>query len=100
MASGTYNREVMTRSQQGIHDIRIRACIEILMMATLLAFMSACATQSYKYERTSSYPVRDRAVTQTQGDFTVSASVPGREEAAAIFGVPLYKRGIQPLAGN
>jgi hypothetical protein len=97
MASGTYNREVMTRSQQGIHDIRIRACIEILMMATLLAFMSACATQSYKYERTSSYPVRDRAVTQIQGDFTVSASVPGREEAAAIFGVPLYKRGIQPV---
>jgi len=27
----------------------------------------------------------------------VSASVPGQEEAEAIFGIPLYKRGIQPV---
>jgi len=67
------------------------------MVASLLLFITACATQSYKYERTSSFPVRDRAVTQTQGDFRISASVPGQDEAMAIFGVPLYKRGIQPV---
>jgi len=87
----------MTRSHQGIPGPRIKAFIEILMMASLLVFISACATQSYQYERTNSFPVRDRSVTQTQGDFRISASVPGQDEAMAIFGVPLYKRGIQPV---
>jgi len=36
-------------------------------------------------------------VTQTQGGITVSASVPGEEEAQAIFGIPIYERGIQPV---
>jgi hypothetical protein len=63
----------------------------------LILFLSACATQSYHYESTKSYPIRERAVTQTQGDITVSASVPGEDEARAIFGIPIYKRGIQPV---
>jgi len=75
----------------------MRAFIKNLMMAYLLVFMSACATQSYQFERTSSFPVRERAVTQIQGDFRISASVPGEDEAVAIFGVPLYRRGIQPV---
>lgn len=36
-------------------------------------------------------------MTQTQGRITVSASVPGEDEAQAVFGVPIYKRGIQPV---
>ena len=60
-------------------------------------FLSACATQSYKYESTKSVPVEARAITQTQGDITVSASVPDKNEAQAIFGIPIYARGIQPV---
>ncbi len=36
-------------------------------------------------------------MTQTQGHITVSASVPGEDEAQAIFGIPIYQRGIQPV---
>ncbi len=36
-------------------------------------------------------------MTQTQGGITVSASVPGEDEAQAIFGIPIYQRGIQPV---
>ncbi len=68
-----------------------------MIYLVLVLFLSACATQSYHYESTKSYPIRERAVTQTQGDITVSASVPGEDEAQAIFGIPIYKRGIQPV---
>ena len=63
----------------------------------MLLIIAACATQSYHHEYTKTFPVRDRAITQTTGDISISASVPGQDEAQAIFGVPLYKRGIQPV---
>jgi hypothetical protein len=68
--------------------------------ANLILFvllLSACATQSYHYESTKSFPIRERAITQTKGNITVSASVPGEDEAQAIFGIPIYDRGIQPV---
>jgi hypothetical protein len=68
-----------------------------LLFLALLLLVSACGTQSYRYERTQSFPVRERAKTEVQGDFRVSASVPSQEEARAIFGISLYKRGIQPV---
>jgi hypothetical protein len=62
-----------------------------------MLFLSACATQSYRYDETPFAAVRERAVTQTSDTVTVSASVPDANEARAIFGVPLYDRGIQPV---
>ena len=59
--------------------------------------LSGCATQSYHYESTNSFPIRDRAVSETKGKITISASVPGADEAQAIFGIPIYDRGIQPV---
>jgi len=38
-----------------------------------------------------------RTQTQTRGRVTVSVAVPSAEEAAAVFGVPLYHREIQPV---
>jgi len=64
---------------------------------SILLIIAACATQSYHHEYTKTFPVRDRAVTQTTGDISISASVPGQDETQAIFGVPLYKRDIQPV---
>lgn len=64
----------------------------------ILAFsLTACSTAPYRYQPLDSFPVTDRAVTQQEDSIRVSASVPGKEEAEAIFGVPLYKRGIQPV---
>ena len=42
-------------------------------------------------------PFRERAETQSEGDIRVTAAVPSAEESRKLFGVDLYKRGIQPI---
>jgi hypothetical protein len=42
-------------------------------------------------------PFKARADSQTIGHFTVTAAVPGADENQAIFGLPLYEHGIQPV---
>ena len=74
---------------------RVRISFVVFIYFALL--LSGCATQSYHYESTKSYPIRDRAVSETKGKITISASVPGEDEAQAIFGIPIYDRGIQPV---
>lgn len=69
----------------------------ILFLSSLLIVVSACATRFYHHESTSSFPIRERAVTQNEGNIRISVSVPGADEAKEIFGVPVYKRGIQPV---
>jgi hypothetical protein len=70
---------------------------KLVMVSILLLLMSACATRSYQYQNTRSFPVQERAETQSQGGMSISASVPGEDETGAIFGVPIYQRGIQPV---
>jgi hypothetical protein len=69
----------------------------LLLTCFSLVLLTACATKSYQHENAHSYPLRERAVVQSEGGVSISASVPGQNEAEAIFGVPLYKRGIQPV---
>jgi hypothetical protein len=70
----------------------LTVCFFILALS-----ISACSTAPYRYQPLDSFPVTDRAITQQDDSIRVSASVPGQEEAEAIFGIPLYKRGIQPV---
>lgn len=42
-------------------------------------------------------PFRDRAVTVSENLVRVSAAVLGAEESEAVFGLPLYRKGIQPV---
>ncbi len=73
-------------------------CIYRLALITLLVMSAgACSTASFKHESLNSFQVEQRAVTQEQGPIRVRASVPGRDEAEKIFGIPIYKRGIQPV---
>jgi hypothetical protein len=44
-----------------------------------------------------SIPFRDRAQTQASDAISVSAAVPGAEETRALFDIPLYDSGIQPI---
>ena len=78
-------------------ESRLRAGFSFVILVTLALLLSGCATQSYHYESTSSFPIRDRAKSETKGQITISASVPGEAEAQAIFGIPIYDRGIQPV---
>ena len=71
--------------------------LHILVLSSLLFVVSACATRSYHHESTNSFPIRERAITQSEDDISISASVPDADEAKAIFGVPVYNRDIQPV---
>jgi hypothetical protein len=42
-------------------------------------------------------PFRQRAVTQTEDEITVSAAVLGAAESETVFGFALYRKGIQPI---
>jgi hypothetical protein len=71
--------------------------LHYLVVALVLIGVSGCAGQPYTYQATDAFPIRERAVTQTRGGVSISASIPGEEETQAIFGAPLYERGIQPI---
>ena len=63
----------------------------------LLLLTAACASTPYTHESLDSFGVEARAELQVQNEISVRASVPSKEEAEKIFGIPLYKRGIQPV---
>ena len=79
----------MKRSFSSVQQIAAVACLVMLL--------TACSATPYKPEQFSGFQVEQRALTQEKNAFRVKASVPSREEAAKIFGIPLHKRGIQPV---
>ncbi len=62
-----------------------------------LLFLYGCSTASYKPDTFDHEKLRVRAETQSFGKLSVSAAVPGDQETQEIFGLPLYKRGVQPV---
>ena len=69
--------------------------VSVSWLAALL--LSACATAPYAPAALESVPFQDRAQTQMNGPVTVSAAVPGPQETRALFDLPLYDSGIQPV---
>jgi hypothetical protein len=63
----------------------------------LLGSLAACGGRPYVYQPLETLDLVARAESQADGKVRVSASVPGAAETEAIFGVPLYKKGIQPV---
>jgi hypothetical protein len=72
-------------------------CARLIWLGLVLLLLSACSTAPYRYQPLENFEVTQRAVTQTLGDIEVSASVPSKEEAEQILGIPIYNRGIQPV---
>jgi hypothetical protein len=66
-----------------------------VIAATLGVVLAACA--SFQPNPALKASFIQRAQTQTQGAVTVTVAVPSAEESAAVFGVPLAKRAIQPV---
>jgi hypothetical protein len=68
------------------------------LAALLLAVgLFACANRPYEPAPVDSVPFKSRAHTQREGNLRVTAAVPSAEEAQAIFGIPVYERGMQPI---
>lgn len=56
-----------------------------------------CATRAYHPRPMEEVPFKERAQTQYEGGVRVTAAVLSGEECKEIFGLDLYKRGIQPI---
>jgi hypothetical protein len=69
----------------------------LFLTAALLLLATACATRPYHYEPLDAVDFRSRAKTQQSGNLRVTAAVPSAEESKALFGIPVYRRGIQPV---
>ena len=65
-----------------------------LLTIPILAFYG-CAT--FNPRPIDEVPFRERAQTQYEGNVRVTAAVPSTGESKALFGVNLYRRGIQPI---
>lgn len=65
--------------------------------AAVVVLATACATRTFEPTSLDAVPLRERAEVKVDGNVKVRAAVPGSEEAQALFGVPLYDRGIQPV---
>jgi hypothetical protein len=69
----------------------------LIWVVLAVLFLGACSATPYRYESFDDFQLEQRAETQEQGVIRVRASVPGRDEAERILGIPVYKRGIQPV---
>ena len=59
--------------------------------------LTGCGGRGYVQAPVVADDLRARADTEVDGPMRVSATVPGREETEAIFGLDLYDQGIQPV---
>lgn len=67
----------------------------LMLPVILILSVSGCAT--FKPRPMDEVPFRQRAQTNQEGNVRVTAAVPSAEESKRLFGVHLYKRGVQPV---
>ena len=69
-------------------------CAQMIVTALLVA---GCGGQAYQVEPVDELVLVARAQTQSSGEIRVSATVLGKDETKALFGLGLYEQGIQPV---
>ena len=67
----------------------------LILPVIFILSVSGCAT--YKTRSAQEVPFRERAQTQYEGNVRVTAAVPSAEESKRLFGVDIYKKGVQPI---
>lgn len=67
----------------------------IILPVIFILSVSGCAT--FNPRPVEEVPFRERAQTQEKGNVRVTAAVPSAEESKRLFGVDIYKRGVQPI---
>lgn len=73
------------------------AWVSTVVALVCVVALLGCAPRSYAPPTIESVGITHRAHHQTEDDLTVRVSVPGADETEALFGLPLYDRGIQPV---
>lgn len=84
-----YQHTLMNRSSYFRFRFSSLLCCAILV--------AACSSAPYRHDPSVHDAVIQRAETQKLGAITISASVPGIDEARELFGIPLHKHGIQAV---
>ena len=75
----------------------IRLFLLVPLAASALHFLAACASSPTYNPDTPEGDWKARAQTQQANDIEVTAAVPSARETRDLFGMPLYKKGIQPV---
>jgi hypothetical protein len=67
------------------------------LVILLICFLTIFGCAKFNPRPIDEVPFRERAQTQQENNVRVTASVLSAEESQAVFDVPLYKKGIQPV---
>ena len=67
-----------------------------LAVSLLVLLLTGCAS-SFDFKPVESSPFLERAVTQTKDGVRVTAAVPDKKETRELFGLSLYRKGVQPV---
>jgi hypothetical protein len=70
--------------------------VPLTILVTGIAILSGCAA-GFDPKPIDSVPFRERTLTQTEDGLRVSTAVPSATETRDLFGVALYKKGVQPV---
>jgi hypothetical protein len=70
--------------------------VPLTILVTGIAILSGCAA-GFDPKPIESVPFRERTLTQIEDGLRVSAAVPSATETRDLFGVALYKKGVQPV---
>jgi len=90
------NLQPMKRLYKNLIEVNLNARILTVAACLLTGFvLLGCA--AYNPRTLNERPLRERAIVQTQKGVRVLAAVPSAEETQSVFGLPLYKKGIQPV---
>ena len=67
----------------------------IVFPVIFILAVSGCA--SFNPRPLEEVPFRERAQTKSEGNVRVTAAVPSPDESRRLFGVSVYRRGVQPI---
>jgi hypothetical protein len=70
---------------------------DLFQIAFLAVLLAGCATSPYTPPDLQRASFLERSISQTTGDITATVAVPDETETEALFGLPLYEQGIQPV---
>ncbi len=68
-----------------------------LLKLLMICFLTIYSCATFSPRPMDEVPFRERAQTQYENNVRVTAAVLSAEESETVFGVPLYKKGIQPI---
>ena len=73
-------------------------CLQVIWLSfTAFSVLTLFGCASFNPRTVDEVPFRERAQTQYEGNVRVTAAVLSPEETEALFDLPLYRKGIQPI---